>query len=79
MNELIESEVQKLPLIHGFKNVWRNRYVYIYMHPTDPNKVITMGYALAASGGLTTIPPVICIEDKELYQHILDKKITVVK
>jgi len=79
MNELIESEVQKLPLIHSFINKWRHRYVYIHEHPTDLTKVITMGYPLSARGGIALVKPVICVEDKETYYHILTKKITVVQ
>ena len=73
---LTEAEVQKLPLLHSFRNEWRQRHVAIHEHPNDPDKVITMGYSLAASGGITTIPPVICEEYRKDYEQILSRKIT---
>jgi hypothetical protein len=76
MCKFTEAEVQQFPLLHSFRNEWRQRHVAIHEHPTDPTKVVTMGYSLAASGGITTIPPVICVEDKAAYKQILDRKIT---
>jgi len=72
---LKEIDVQKFTLLHTFRNEWRQRQVYIYEHPTDTDKVITMGYQIAASGGVTTIPPVICIEKRLLYEQIIKQKI----
>jgi hypothetical protein len=71
---LTEAEVQKFPLIHTFRNEWRQRWVYIHKHPTDETKVVTMGYPMAASGGVALVSPVICIEDKKAYEQILSRK-----
>lgn len=79
LDKLTEAEVQQLPLIHGFRNEWRQRHVYIHAHPTDETKVITMGYPLAASGGIALVKPVICVEDRKLYEDIITRKITRVK
>jgi len=73
--KLTEADVQNFTLIHAFRNEWRQRYVCIHEHPSDPTKVVTMGYVLAATGGVTTIPPVICIEDRSRYARIIDRKI----
>jgi len=74
---LTEAEVQRYPLIHTFVNEWRQRWVYIHEHPTDEAKVITMGYPMAAGGGVAMVSPVICEENKEDYRHILGYKVKV--
>ena len=74
---LTEADVQKLPLIHTFVNKWRQRWVYIHEHPLDADKVVTMGYPMAAGGGVAFVPPVICVEQKEAYRHVIGYKVTV--
>ena len=53
--------------IGRFTNRWRQREVYIFAHPSDPARVITVGYPFA--GGA----PMICDEARVLVARYIGR------
>src|SRR5512145_1151223 len=60
------EEIGACPLIGETVNKWRQLVIRLHEHPTDPDRVISIGYAFA--GGLT----VVCDEPRTSWSTALD-------
>jgi hypothetical protein len=48
-------------------NYWRQRYVYVYEHPSRSDKVVSVGYPMQGGGTETHV----CVEDRESYERCI--------
>ena len=60
-----KEKVEKLELIGKLKNNWRQRYVNIYQHPYQIDKVISVGHPFDG------LKPIICVENKTAFLHAI--------
>jgi cephalosporin-C deacetylase-like acetyl esterase len=58
---MTHQEAAKLPEIGKLKNNWRERTVSVRQHPTDPQKVVSIGVPFG--GGA----PIVCEEGADGY------------
>ncbi len=54
--------------IGHYRNFWRQRWVTIYKHPTDPAKLLSVGYPLTTGGSADhSKEAIVCVE---CYDHM---------
>jgi hypothetical protein len=63
---LTPEEVVTLPIYGSFRNSWRNRYVTVRHHPTEPTAVITVGVSYDGAEVF------ICDEPYASYAHRIE-------
>ncbi len=63
-----EASLPNLKIIGHLLNNWRQRDVWVYEHPSDPAKVVTIGYPLNNPKGETHI----CVEAKRDYERVIN-------
>lgn len=61
-----QAAAEKLPFLGSFNNFWRGRRVFVYKHPTDATKVVSIGYPLNDPNA----KPFVCVENTEDYPSI---------
>ena len=48
------------------RNNWRGRLVYVHAHPTDPQKVVSIGHPLSGGGEV-----IVCVEDRSGFERTI--------
>jgi hypothetical protein len=67
-NITIETIQEKhLSLIGLLKNNWRKRNVEVYSHPTNSEKIVSVGYSFFNK------EPIVCVEDKKDYSNVISQ------
>lgn len=61
------ATIESWPLLVTVRNEWRKRLVTVYPHPTDTDKLVTVGKPFDGGG------PVICLENKADWKSNLDR------
>lgn len=68
--EFTVDQIRGFKFIHAFTNNWRQRFVEIYQHPTNEERVLTIGSNLDKSA------QIVCEEHHDDYKREIENKLT---
>jgi hypothetical protein len=54
------DDVKNYKLLGAYNNYWRKRRVEVYEHPSDPSKIVTVGYPMPNNE--IHSEPIVCVE-----------------